>query len=126
MSDSQWLAVLARFGLVRASFIPPKDLRELRLVCRSACPAEQASSADPRRLGIMVRGLELNGRAVPLGTLAQGWHGMEHDGAQAWRWTDGNALLPHQASTETAPLVLHGWHPEAFQASPVTRARIAA
>ena len=24
MSDSQWLAVLARFGLVRASFIPPK------------------------------------------------------------------------------------------------------
>ena len=34
MSDSQWLAVLARFGLVRASFIPPKDLRELRLVSR--------------------------------------------------------------------------------------------
>ena len=34
MSDSQWLAVLARFGPVRASFIPPKDLRELRLVSR--------------------------------------------------------------------------------------------
>ncbi len=34
MSDSQWLAVLARFGLVRASFIPPQDLRELRLVSR--------------------------------------------------------------------------------------------
>ncbi len=34
MSDSQWLAVLARFGLVRASFIPPQDLRELRLLSR--------------------------------------------------------------------------------------------
>ena len=30
--DSEWLAVLARFGLVRGSFIPPKDLRELRLI----------------------------------------------------------------------------------------------
>lgn len=26
--------MLARFGLVRASFIPPKDLRELRLISR--------------------------------------------------------------------------------------------
>ncbi len=34
MSDSQWLAVLARFGLVRGSFIPPQDLRELRLLSR--------------------------------------------------------------------------------------------
>lgn len=34
MADSEWLAVLARFGLVRGSFIPPKDLRELRLVSR--------------------------------------------------------------------------------------------
>ena len=34
LSDSQWLAVLARFGLVKGSFIPPHDLRELRLVSR--------------------------------------------------------------------------------------------
>ncbi|CAE6964466.1 IS110 family transposase [Paraburkholderia domus] len=34
MNDSHWLAVLARFGLVRGSFIPPQDLRELRLVSR--------------------------------------------------------------------------------------------
>ena len=34
MSDSQWLAVLARFGLVSGSFIPPQDLRELRLLSR--------------------------------------------------------------------------------------------
>lgn len=34
VKDSQWLARLARYGLVRGSFIPPKDLRELRLVAR--------------------------------------------------------------------------------------------
>jgi transposase len=34
ISDSQWLAVLARFGLVRGSFIPTQDLRELRLLSR--------------------------------------------------------------------------------------------
>ena len=34
VADSEWLAVLARFGMVKASFIPPKDLRELRLISR--------------------------------------------------------------------------------------------
>lgn len=34
IADSEWLAQLGRFGLVRGSFIPPKDLRELRLVSR--------------------------------------------------------------------------------------------
>jgi len=32
MADSEWLAVLARFDLVRASLIPPQELRELRRV----------------------------------------------------------------------------------------------
>lgn len=32
--DSEWLADLARCGLLRASFIPPKDLRQLRLLTR--------------------------------------------------------------------------------------------
>lgn len=34
VSDSEWLAVLARHGLVKSSFIPDKDLRELRLITR--------------------------------------------------------------------------------------------
>ncbi len=34
VADSEWLAVLARFGMLRSSFIPPKDLRELRLLSR--------------------------------------------------------------------------------------------
>lgn len=32
--DSEWLAELARCGLLKPSFIPPKDLRELRLLTR--------------------------------------------------------------------------------------------
>lgn len=30
--DSQWLATLGRYGLLNGSFIPPKDLRELRML----------------------------------------------------------------------------------------------
>ena len=34
IGDAHWLAELGRFGLVRGSFIPPQDLRELRLIAR--------------------------------------------------------------------------------------------
>ena len=34
VKDSQWLASLARFGLLKASFIPEKVLRELRILSR--------------------------------------------------------------------------------------------
>ena len=34
MLDSEWLAELARCGLLKPSFVPPKDLRELRLLTR--------------------------------------------------------------------------------------------
>lgn len=34
VQDSEWLAELCRCGLLRASFVPPRDLRELRLLTR--------------------------------------------------------------------------------------------
>jgi len=34
VADAQWLATLARAGLLRASFIPPADIRHLRLIAR--------------------------------------------------------------------------------------------
>jgi transposase len=34
ITDAQWLAMLARSGLLRPSFIPPAQLRELRLLAR--------------------------------------------------------------------------------------------
>jgi len=50
MADSEWLAVLGRFGLVRASFIPPKDLRELRLVSRYRRKLSSMCASEINRL----------------------------------------------------------------------------
>ena len=36
MTDAQWLAKLARAGLLSASFLPPQPMRPLRWVARSA------------------------------------------------------------------------------------------
>jgi transposase len=48
VADAQWLATLARAGLLRASFIPPVQMRQLRLVARQrqkALDTEQFSAA---------------------------------------------------------------------------------
>ena len=34
VADAQWLAVLARSGLLRGSFVPPQDFRTMRLISR--------------------------------------------------------------------------------------------
>lgn len=48
--DSQWLASLGRFGLLRASFIPIQDLRELRLISRQRMKVQSMLSAEKNRL----------------------------------------------------------------------------
>ena len=48
--DSEWLAQLGRFGLVKPSFIPPKDLRELRLVSRYRQKLACTLAAEKNRL----------------------------------------------------------------------------
>ena len=50
MADAQWLATLARAGLLRASFIPPIDLRQLRLVARQRQKLVGVCSAEKNRL----------------------------------------------------------------------------
>ena len=50
LGDSEWLATLGRFGLVRPSFIPPKDLRELRLVSRYRQKVVSMRSGEINRL----------------------------------------------------------------------------
>jgi transposase len=50
LSDSEWLAQLGRFGLVKPSFIPPEDLRELRLVSRYRQKLAQALAGEKNRL----------------------------------------------------------------------------
>ena len=50
VADSEWLAELARCGLLRASFIPPKDLRELRLLTRYRMKIVGYLSSEKNRL----------------------------------------------------------------------------
>jgi transposase len=50
IADSEWLAQLGRCGLVRPSFIPPKDLRELRIVSRYRQKVGQIYAAEKNRL----------------------------------------------------------------------------
>jgi transposase len=50
VSDSEWLAQLARYGLLRGSFIPPKDLRVLRLASRYRRKLTQAVAGEKNRL----------------------------------------------------------------------------
>jgi len=50
VQDSEWLAELARCGLLRASFIPPRDLRELRLLTRYRGKLVGTLKAEKNRL----------------------------------------------------------------------------
>lgn len=48
--DSEWLAELGRYGLLRASFIPPKDIRELRILTRHRRKLSGILSSQKNRL----------------------------------------------------------------------------
>ena len=83
MEDREWLAMLARFGLVCASFIPPKDLRELRLAsrCRRELSAICASEINRLykildeggiKLGAMVSDINGVSARAMVGALIQG------------------------------------------------------
>jgi transposase len=65
VSDSEWLAQLARFGLLRGSFIPPKDLRELRIVSRYRRKLSTVAAGEKNRLHKLLEdaGIKLGGVA---------------------------------------------------------------
>jgi transposase len=50
IADAQWLATLARAGLLRASFVPPQPMRQLRLVARQRQKLTGMCSAEKNRL----------------------------------------------------------------------------
>jgi transposase len=50
VGDSKWLAMVGRMGLIRASFVPSKDLRELRLITRQRQKLMASFSAEKNRL----------------------------------------------------------------------------
>ena len=50
VADAQWLATLARAGLLHGSFIPPAQMRELRLISRERQKLVRYLSADKNRM----------------------------------------------------------------------------
>lgn len=50
VGDAEWLADLARHGLVRASFVPPKPIRELREVVRYRRKLAEVQARERNRL----------------------------------------------------------------------------
>jgi hypothetical protein len=76
----------------------PRRPRELRVVSRSAVPAELGLARDPRVLGVAVRevrlwqGTKLRVLEAADASLAEGFHTFEPD--NLWRWTSGDAALP--------------------------------
>ena len=50
IADAQWLAILARSGLLRASFVPPAKMRTLRLIARQRQKTMGILSGEKNRL----------------------------------------------------------------------------
>ncbi|WP_158923797.1 Hint domain-containing protein [Acidisphaera sp. S103] len=84
-------------GMIRV-FALPASARSVRIVSRSAVPAELGLARDPRELGVAVRRLVLRQgtwfRAIALTdpALQNGFHDPEP--ADGIRWTNGDADLP--------------------------------
>jgi hypothetical protein len=83
-------------GEDRIGFILPHGCSAVTLASRTFAPAETiAESDDPRRLGLCVRRLEIDGEDVALEDDAlEGWNCAETaSGAFSHRWTTGAATL---------------------------------
>lgn len=70
IGDAQWLATLARAGLLRGSFVPPTKLRELRLISRQRQKQVGILSSEKNRLHKV-----LTDGGIRLGVVVSDLHG---------------------------------------------------
>lgn len=84
--DAQWLATLARAGLLRGSFIPPALLRELRLSARQRQKLVGQLASEKNRLHKVLT----DGRNSP-------WRGGQRLQASAWAFTSSNEMKQRSA-----------------------------
>lgn len=70
VGDAQWLATLTRAGLLRASFVPPMALRELRLISRQRQKLVGQLSSEKNRLHKV-----LTDGGIRLGVVVSDLHG---------------------------------------------------
>jgi hypothetical protein len=92
-------------------FLLPEGAGAVRL----ASPARASPAPrDPRRLGVAVTRLELDGVQLSLdgGETGRGFHPVEGDQKMHWRWTDGNAwlVLPHSAAVRRLAISITDWY----------------
>lgn len=61
-SDAEWLARLLRFGLVKPSFVPPRQIRELRHLTRYRRALVQARASEQNRIEkhLQITGVKLS------------------------------------------------------------------
>jgi len=70
VGDAQWLATLARAGLLRGSFVPPAKLRELRLIARQRQELVGQLASEKNRLHKV-----LTDSGIRLGVVVSDLHG---------------------------------------------------
>ncbi len=71
VKDSEWLADLLRHGLLKASFIPPKPIRELRDLTRYRKTLVQERSQEVNRLQKLLEGANIKLAAVATDVLGK-------------------------------------------------------
>ncbi|MBF0103150.1 MAG: IS110 family transposase [Desulfobacterales bacterium] len=92
--DSEWLAELGRCGLLRPSFIPPRDIRELRLLTRYRMKLMSIYGCEKNRL---TKVLEASG--IKLGCIVS-----DIDGVSARRMVE--AILEGKEPKDIAKLAI--------------------
>lgn len=92
MKDAEWIANLLRHGLLRPSFIPPREQRELRELARYRTAAIQERAAEVNRIQKV-----LEGANIKLGSVASNVMGVS-----------GRAMLEAMVRESFDPVVVAG------------------
>jgi hypothetical protein len=79
----------------RYHFTVEGGAKTIRLVSRTWTPADMIPDSEDRRLlGVVALRIVIDGHAIDLAELGDGWSRNESDGSCDWRWTEGSAALP--------------------------------
>lgn len=78
VKDAEWLADLLRHGLLKASFIPPQPIRELRELTRYRAKLVQERSSEVNRLQKVLEGANIKLAAVATDVLGKSGRDMLH------------------------------------------------
>src|SRR5690349_8795516 len=71
VKDAEWLADLLRHGLLKASFIPPQPIRELRELTRYRAKLVQERTSEVNRLQKVLEGANIKLAAVATDVLGK-------------------------------------------------------